>query len=102
MVKETQKTPLQFYKSSSGNEPVRDWLKALGEQGAIFYWTRSDAGAMALAGGYAVMPSDGAWFIGNTHNPAKQPHCTRVGMFAQWHITGFARLHKEDTENARR
>jgi len=31
MIKETQKTPLQFYKNSSGTEPVRDWLKALDE-----------------------------------------------------------------------
>jgi len=29
MVNETQKTPLQFYKNSGGNEPVRDWLLAL-------------------------------------------------------------------------
>lgn len=29
MVNETQKTPLQFYKNSGGNEPVRDWLKEL-------------------------------------------------------------------------
>jgi phage-related protein len=25
----TQKTPLVFYRTSSGNEPVRDWIKAL-------------------------------------------------------------------------
>ena len=31
MVNETQKTPLQFYKNSGGNEPVRDWLKELDE-----------------------------------------------------------------------
>ena len=31
MVNETQKTPLQFYKSSGGNEPVREWLKTLDE-----------------------------------------------------------------------
>ena len=31
MVNETQKTPLQFYKNSSGSEPVRDWLKELDE-----------------------------------------------------------------------
>jgi len=31
MVNETQKTLLQFYKSSVGNEPVRDWLKELDE-----------------------------------------------------------------------
>src|SRR5487761_1959075 len=29
MVNETLKTPLHFYKSSAGNEPVRDWLKDL-------------------------------------------------------------------------
>ena len=29
MVNEPQKTPLQFYKNSGGNEPVRDWLQAL-------------------------------------------------------------------------
>lgn len=30
MVKDApQKTPLVFYRSSSGKEPVRDWLKAL-------------------------------------------------------------------------
>jgi phage-related protein len=30
MVKDTaQKTPLVFYRSSCGKEPVRDWLKAL-------------------------------------------------------------------------
>jgi phage-related protein len=30
MVKETtQKTPLAFYRSGSGKEPVREWLKAL-------------------------------------------------------------------------
>lgn len=30
MVKEgTQKTPLVFYRSSGGKEPVREWLKAL-------------------------------------------------------------------------
>jgi phage-related protein len=29
MVNETKKTSLQFYKNSSGNEPVRDWLLAL-------------------------------------------------------------------------
>ncbi len=30
MVKHTiQKTPLVFYRSSNGNEPVRDWIKAL-------------------------------------------------------------------------
>ncbi len=30
MVKEiAQKTPLVFYRSNSGKEPVRDWLKAL-------------------------------------------------------------------------
>lgn len=29
MVNEPQKTPLQFYKNSGGNEPVRDWLLAL-------------------------------------------------------------------------
>jgi phage-related protein len=27
----TQKTPLFFYRNSSGNEPVREWLKTLGE-----------------------------------------------------------------------
>ena len=31
MVNETQKTPLQFYKNSFGNEPVRDWLKEMDE-----------------------------------------------------------------------
>jgi phage-related protein len=31
MVNETQKTPLHFYKSSGGNEPVREWLKDLDE-----------------------------------------------------------------------
>jgi phage-related protein len=31
MVNETQKTPLQFYKNSGGNEPVREWLKTLDE-----------------------------------------------------------------------
>lgn len=31
MVNETQKTPLQFYISSGGNEPVREWLKDLDE-----------------------------------------------------------------------
>ena len=29
MVSDTQKTPLQFYKNSGGNEPVREWLLAL-------------------------------------------------------------------------
>lgn len=29
MTVKTQKTPLVFYRSSSGTEPVRDWLKAL-------------------------------------------------------------------------
>jgi len=29
MVSDTKKTPLQFYKNSGGNEPVRDWLLAL-------------------------------------------------------------------------
>ena len=31
MINETQKTLLQFYRNSGGNEPVRDWLKALDE-----------------------------------------------------------------------
>ncbi|MDD5301230.1 MAG: type II toxin-antitoxin system RelE/ParE family toxin [Gallionella sp.] len=31
MVNESQKTPLQFYKNNSGNEPVREWLKAQDE-----------------------------------------------------------------------
>ncbi len=31
MVNETQKTSLQFYKNSFGNEPVRDWLRELDE-----------------------------------------------------------------------
>lgn len=31
MVNATQKTLLQFYKNSGGNEPVRDWLKTLDE-----------------------------------------------------------------------
>lgn len=31
MENETQKTPLQFYKSNGGNEPVREWLKDLDE-----------------------------------------------------------------------
>jgi len=31
MVNEPQKTPLRFYQNSSGNEPVREWLKTLSE-----------------------------------------------------------------------
>ncbi|MCE2947319.1 MAG: hypothetical protein ACK515_08690 [bacterium] len=29
LAKALQKTPLVFFRSSGGNEPVRDWLKAL-------------------------------------------------------------------------
>uniref|UniRef100_E6QW26 Uncharacterized protein n=1 Tax=mine drainage metagenome TaxID=410659 RepID=E6QW26_9ZZZZ len=89
MVNETQKTRLQFYKNSGGNEPVR-------------HWPRPDAGAMALAGGHAVMPSDGTGFMGNTYKSAKQPHCPRFGMFAQRQIGGLARLHQEDAKDTRR
>jgi phage-related protein len=31
MVSTSQKTPLLFYRSSTGNEPVREWLKQLDE-----------------------------------------------------------------------
>jgi hypothetical protein len=66
MVNETQKTPLYFYKNSGGNEPVRDWLMAL-DAPETRHWSRPDAGTMALAGGHAFMPPDGAGLMGNTH-----------------------------------
>ena len=59
-------------------------------------------GAMVLAGGYAVVSSDGTWFMGSTHKLARQPHCPRDGMFAQRQIGGLARHHKENAENNRR
>jgi predicted XRE-type DNA-binding protein len=40
--------------------------------------------------------------MGNTYKPAKQPHCPRVGMFAQRQIGGLARLYQEDAKDTRR
>lgn len=81
MVNETQKTPLQFYKNSGGNEPVRDWLKeleapdryAIGQDLMRAQWRWPVGMPLCRAMGHGV---------GNSYKPAKLPHRTRVGMFA--------------------
>jgi phage-related protein len=60
-VKETpQKTPLVFYRNSSGTEPVRDWLKAL-------------AAADRLAVGQDLMRAQWRWPVG-------MPLCRPMGQ----------------------
>lgn len=54
-----QKTPLVFFRSSSGNEPVRDWLKAL------------DAGDRRLVG-QDLMRAQWRW-------PVNMPLCRAMG-----------------------
>jgi phage-related protein len=56
----TQKTPLVFYRSSSGKEPVREWLKAL------------DA-ADRLAVGQDLMRAQWRWPVG-------MPLCRPMGQ----------------------
>jgi phage-related protein len=56
----TQKTPLVFYRSSSGKEPVREWLKAL-------------AAADRLAVGQDLMRAQWRWPVG-------MPLCRPMGQ----------------------
>jgi phage-related protein len=61
----TQKTPLVFFRSSSGREPVREWLKALDAQDR-------------LAVGQDLMRAQWRWPVG-------MPLCRSIGQ-GLWEI----------------
>ncbi len=95
-----QKIPRVFFRAAGGSEPVREWLKELDEAERQASRERPPAGAMALAGGYADVPSDGWRTLGN---PDRSSH-TKDGAGADLLLPGApgraARLHQEDTGDA--
>lgn len=70
------KTPLVFFRTEAGGEPVRDWLKGLPEA------ERREVGKDLLRAQWrwpVGMPlcrpmGDGRWAVGNPHGPAYEMH----------------------------
>jgi len=62
-----RKVPLVFFRTDSGAEPVRDWLRGLDEAGRQANGARPVAGAMAVAGRDAPLPPGGQRFMGNSN-----------------------------------
>jgi hypothetical protein len=92
-----QKTPLYFYRSAAGKEPVREWLKSLDEP---------DRQAV----GQDLMRAQWRWPVGMPLCRAlgqrlweirtDLPNCTCAAVSARGFTGGPARIHQEDAEDA--
>ena len=96
---EKQKTPLIFYRTASGVEPVRAWLKSLpsGDRKAI--GLDLDARAVALAGRHAIVPTLGSGIMGGADGPAEPPDRASFIVFRRWTVGCAARIYQEDAKN---
>lgn len=95
-----QRIPLIFYRTQTGNEPVREWLKGLDEVERHAIGKDLLAGAMAVAGGHAAMPADRQWLVGNPDGPADQKDGARADLPLPRALDRPARVHQEDAVNA--
>ena len=88
---EQHKTPLIFYRTAAGVEPVREWLKSLprGDRKAIGLDLMR---AVALAGRHAVVPSFG-------NGPAEPPDRASFIVYGRWTVGRVARIYQEDAKN---
>jgi hypothetical protein len=75
-----QKILLIFFRSSTGSEPVREWLKELPVVEQPRHWHGPVAGTMALADRHAPLPSYGMWLVGNPNRPAYEANSSRAAL----------------------
>src|ERR1035437_6520021 len=94
-----KRLPARFYRSNSGREPVREWLrnldaedrKILGEdiKDVEFSWPIE----------YATGPGSRARIVGGAQQLAAGPHCPRSVLRGDRMHGAASRLHQEDPED---
>jgi predicted XRE-type DNA-binding protein len=97
-----QKTPLVFYRSGSGKEPVREWLKALDAADRLAVGQDLMRAQWRWPVGMPLCRAPGARSVGNQDGTDQQAHRTGVAMPGRGRAGGAACLHQEDTEDTRR
>jgi hypothetical protein len=99
-----QKIPLLFFRTEAGSEPVRDWLKGLAEGIAGIRAPRRRErpikSAMAVAGGYAAVPSVRWRIVGGTDELGDEADYAGVAQSLPRPPDSLARICQEDADHA--
>ena len=95
-----QKTPLIFFRTDAGSEPVRERLKGLVEAERQAIWEGPLAGAMAVAGGYAAVPPVGRRTVGSPDGTADEAHGACAALSLPRPSGRFAWVYQEDADDA--
>jgi hypothetical protein len=74
------KVPLIFFRTLSGSEPVREWLKELPVEERQAIGRDLLRAQWQMARGNAAVPRDGRRPLGNSDGPAHETHGTRVAL----------------------
>ncbi len=77
MTDDLKKLPAVFFRSASGAEPVREWLKVLGQIRPPGYWVWRREGGVCLAGWHAALPRPVWGVMGDTEQPSAWPDRSR-------------------------
>ena len=95
------KIPLIFFRTLTGSEPVREWLKELPEE------ERQAIGMDLLRAqwrwpvGMPLCRALGSGLLGNSDGPADEAHGARVALRLPGASGRTARVHQEDSHYAR-
>jgi len=94
-----QKIPLVFFRAPSGSEPVREWLKGLPEVERRAIGKDLNAGAVAMAGGHAIVPPARRRVVGSAHRLADEADRTCADLPFQGALGRAARVHQEKAQD---
>lgn len=75
-----KKIPLIFFRTLTGSEPVREWLKELPEEERQAIGRDLFASAMALAGWNAAVPRNGKRPLGDSDGFADEAHGACIAL----------------------
>ena len=96
MIDSLQPIPLVFWRSSTGREPVRDWLNDLPQEDR----PRHRPGAIRLAGRASGMPPVGEGTLGSALIIAEQAGSAGVVRLSRRDAGRTDRVHQEKTDHA--
>src|SRR6266852_8916648 len=95
-----RKVELVFFRNDAGGEPVRDWLREMGEVDRHAIGTDLLRAQWRWPVGMPLCRPMGERSVGGANPSFQQPHCPRVDLFLPRPSGGFARIHQESTSHA--
>lgn len=92
--------PVVFYRTATGIEPVREWLRSLPEADRRAIGLDLATVQVGLAGRDATLPPVERRLVGGAQHVAKPPHCAGVVFVHEGRlgvVHGFIKENAEDT-----